>query len=68
MGHGGYIEPSRLTVAEHLDGWLKHVKSQVSPRTHCGDHPHAHRSPARGRDAHQVASAEGVGSLRQGAR
>jgi integrase len=30
---GRYLEPSKTTVAEYLDKWLEHVKSQVSPRT-----------------------------------
>lgn len=30
---GSYLEPSKTTVAEYLDKWLEHVKSQVSPRT-----------------------------------
>ena len=31
---GSYIEPSKVTMAQHLERWLDHVKSQVSPRTH----------------------------------
>src|SRR4051794_22782603 len=30
---GSYLEPSKTTVAEYLDTWLDHIKSQVSPRT-----------------------------------
>ncbi|KJC62182.1 integrase [Bradyrhizobium sp. LTSPM299] len=30
---GSYLEPSKTTVAEYLDKWLEHIKSQVSPRT-----------------------------------
>jgi integrase len=30
---GDYLEPSKTTVAEYLDKWLEHIKSQVSPRT-----------------------------------
>ncbi len=29
-----YLEPSKTTLAEYLERWLAHVKSQVSPRTH----------------------------------
>ena len=28
------VEPSRITVAQFLDQWLKHIKPQVAPRTH----------------------------------
>ena len=31
---GTYLEPSKITLAQHLERWLDHVKSQVSPRTH----------------------------------
>lgn len=31
---GTYIEPSKITMAQHFDRWLSHVKSQISPRTH----------------------------------
>jgi len=30
---GSYLEPSKTTIAEYLDKWLEHIKSQVSPRT-----------------------------------
>jgi integrase len=30
---GSYLEPSKTTVAEYLNKWLEHIKSQVSPRT-----------------------------------
>jgi integrase len=30
---GSYLEPSKTTVAEYLEKWLEHIKSQVSPRT-----------------------------------
>jgi len=26
---GVYIEPSKLTVAQHLDRWVEHMRSQV---------------------------------------
>jgi integrase len=29
-----FQEPSKTTLAEFFDRWLKHMKSQVSPRTH----------------------------------
>ncbi|MCC8972153.1 tyrosine-type recombinase/integrase [Bradyrhizobium brasilense] len=31
---GAYVEPSKTTVAEFLTRWLKHIKPNVSPRTH----------------------------------
>jgi integrase len=31
---GTYLEPSKITVAQFLERWLAHSKSQVSPRTH----------------------------------
>ena len=34
MQGGTYLEPSKTTVAQFLERWLDHVKSQVSPRTH----------------------------------
>jgi len=36
---GSYLEPAKITVAEHLERWLEHVRSQVSPKTferYCG--------------------------------
>src|SRR5829696_3560029 len=34
MQGGSYLEPSRITLAQFLDRWLDHVKTQVAPRTH----------------------------------
>ncbi|KRR14656.1 integrase [Bradyrhizobium jicamae] len=34
MNGGDYVEPSKLTLAQFLDRWLKHIKPNVSPRTH----------------------------------
>jgi integrase len=34
MKGGTYLEPSKTTVAEYLDHWLKDVRSRVSPKTH----------------------------------
>jgi integrase len=34
MSGGGYVEPSKLTVLQFFDRWLKHIKPNVSPRTH----------------------------------
>lgn len=34
MRGGSYVEPSKITMAQHLESWLGHVKSQVTPRTH----------------------------------
>jgi integrase len=31
---GAYVEPARTTVAEFLERWLDHIKTQVSPRSH----------------------------------
>ena len=28
------IEPSKITIAQYIERWLDHVKSQVSPRSH----------------------------------
>jgi integrase len=34
MRSGSYIEPGKMKVAEFLERWLEHTKSQVAPRTH----------------------------------
>ncbi|THD71886.1 MAG: site-specific integrase [Bradyrhizobium sp.] len=34
MTGGTYLEPGKTTVAQFLERWLDHAKSQVSPRTH----------------------------------
>src|SRR3954466_4076219 len=34
MTSGGYVEPTKSTLAQFLDRWLEHMRSQVSPRTH----------------------------------
>ncbi|MCT8999212.1 site-specific integrase [Chelativorans intermedius] len=34
MRGGTYVEPSKVTIAKHLETWLDHMKSQVTPRTH----------------------------------
>lgn len=31
---GSYVEPSKITLAQFFDRWLKHIKPNVSPRTH----------------------------------
>jgi integrase len=31
---GTYLEPSKSTLAQFLDRWLEHIKSQVSPKSH----------------------------------
>jgi Phage integrase, N-terminal SAM-like domain len=31
---GSYVEPSKLTLAQFFERWLKHIKPNVSPRTH----------------------------------
>ena len=36
---GSYLEPAKITVATHMERWLEHVRSQVSPKTferYCG--------------------------------
>jgi integrase len=34
MQRGTYVEPSKITLAQFFDRWLKHIKPNVSPRTH----------------------------------
>lgn len=34
MNGGSYVEPWKVTVLQFLERWLKHIKSNVSPRTH----------------------------------
>ena len=34
MDGGAYVEPSKTTLAQFFDRWLKHIKPNVSPRTH----------------------------------
>ena len=34
LDSGTYMEPSKTTMAQYLDRWLDHIKSQVSPRSH----------------------------------
>jgi integrase len=34
MGNGDYVEPSKTTLAQFFVRWLKHIKPNVSPRTH----------------------------------
>ncbi len=39
ISSGAYIEPAKITVAAHMERWLEHVRSQVSPKTferYCG--------------------------------
>jgi hypothetical protein len=31
---GSYVEPSKTTVLQFFERWLRHIKSNVSPRTH----------------------------------
>ena len=33
-GDGSYVEPSKITVLQFLERWLKHIKPNVSPRTY----------------------------------
>ena len=65
---GGYIEPAKVTLAQFLERWLSHIKSQVSPRSHerYAEIIHTHIVPLRGA-AHQVASGSGIRILQQGA-
>lgn len=32
--NGGFVEPSKLTVGEFLERWLKHVETKTSAKTH----------------------------------
>jgi integrase len=34
MKAGAYVEPSKVTLAQFLERWLRHIKPNVSPRTH----------------------------------
>jgi hypothetical protein len=34
MESGEYVEPSKVTLAQFLERWLKYIKPNVSPRTH----------------------------------
>ena len=34
MNSGAHVEPSRTSVAQFFDRWLKHIRPNVSPRTH----------------------------------
>ena len=34
MSGGTYVDPSRQTVAQHLDRWLVYMATQLSPRSH----------------------------------
>src|SRR5262249_40213271 len=31
---GSYVEPSKITLLQFFERWLKHIKPNVSPRTH----------------------------------
>jgi integrase len=34
MESGDYVEPSKVTLADFFERWLRHIKPNVSPRTH----------------------------------
>jgi integrase len=34
MKGGTYLEPSKTTLAQFLDRWLEHMRSQISPKSH----------------------------------
>ena len=34
LGGGGYVDPTKETIAAFLDRWLEHMRGQVSPRSH----------------------------------
>lgn len=34
MNGGSYVEPTKTTLAQFFERWLKHIKPNVSPRTH----------------------------------
>jgi integrase len=34
MRSGAYVEPSKVTLSQFFERWLRHIKPNVSPRTH----------------------------------
>ena len=57
MKGGAYVEPSKLTLAQFFERWLKHIKPNVSPRTHERYERSAdekHRAAARREDAFET--------------
>lgn len=34
MKSGAYVEPSKVTLSQFFERWLRHIKPNVSPRTH----------------------------------
>src|SRR5262245_41215748 len=46
-----YVEPGKTTLAQYLDRWLDHIKTQVSPRSHerYGELIHHHIVPLLGK-------------------
>jgi hypothetical protein len=34
MQRGAYIEPDKITLAQFLERWLAHIKTQVEPGTY----------------------------------
>jgi hypothetical protein len=34
MRGGTYVEPSKVTLSQFFEQWLRHIKPNVSPRTH----------------------------------
>ena len=34
MNGGSYVEPSKVTILQFFERWLRHIKPNVSPRTH----------------------------------
>jgi integrase len=34
ISDGGYVEPSKVTLLQFFERWLRHIKPNVSPRTH----------------------------------
>jgi integrase len=34
MNSGAYVEPSKLTLSQFFERWLRHIKPNVAPRTH----------------------------------
>jgi hypothetical protein len=52
MDGGAYVEPSKTTLAQFFDRWLKHIKPNVSPHARAirADRDKEHCSAARSQD------------------
>ena len=68
---GTYMEPAKTTMAQYLDRWLDHIKTQVSPRSHerYGEIARKNLAPLLGAvDPVQASTGANLRCLRQGAR